>query len=78
MNSLPTNYDLKEIDQVFFIYSRANRDFVKEQQIVRYLVKYSKFFQTPISFYAIQIINPFLNSIMSANCEKGLSPNAMV
>ena len=46
------------------------RDFAIEKQIACYFVRYSTCLSNPIPFYVIQIINPFLDSIISANYEK--------
>ena len=42
-------------------------DILLDQQIARYFVN---IFQTPLPFYATQIINPFLNTRISANQDK--------
>ena len=47
------------------------KHFKIEKQIARYFVQYSEFPSNPSSFYATQIINPFLNLRISAN-HKGV------
>ena len=42
-----------------------------EKQIARHLCNTANIYQTPLPFYATQIINPFLNPIISANPNKG-------
>ena len=51
--------------------------FIIEQQLPRQIMKYTKYLSYPFSFYATQIICPFLNSSISANHDKvdGLSAN---
>ena len=43
------------------------RDFIIEKQIGRHFVQYTKCLSIPLPFYATQIINPFLNQLISAN-----------
>ena len=45
--------------------------FIIDQQIARHFVQYSECLSHPLPFYATQIINPFPNSRISANHEKG-------
>ena len=47
------------------------RDFMIDKQIESYFVQYSKCLSNPPSLYAIQIIKHYLNSMISANHEKG-------
>ena len=46
-------------------------DFMTEKQIAKYFVQYSECLSNPLPFYATQIINPILNSMISANHNKG-------
>ena len=45
--------------------------FIIDQQIVRHFVQYCECLSNLLLYYATQIINPFLNSRISANPEKG-------
>ena len=54
---------------LFCLYKRY---FIKDQQIARHSVHYSECLSNPLPFYSNQIINPFLNSRISANDNKGL------
>ena len=51
---------------------RVNRKryFIIDQQIVQHFVHYSKCLSNPPSFYANEIINPFLNKMILANHDK--------
>ena len=42
-----------------------------EKQIARYFGNTANVYQTPLPYYTTQIINPFLNQIISANHKKG-------
>ena len=44
--------------------------FIIEKQLQRRILKYTKCLSYPYSFHAIQMINPFLNSRISANYDK--------
>ena len=48
------------------------RYFMIDQQIARHFVHYSEYIYHPLPFYTTKIINPFLNSRISANHDKGL------
>ena len=52
-------------------YCKNKRDFIIEKQIVQNLCNTQNVYQTTLPFYATQINNPFLSSIISANHEKG-------
>ena len=57
---------------LFYKYNGYNKRYsIIDQQIARYFVHYSEYFSSPLPFYAIQIINPFLNSRISAIHDKG-------
>ena len=47
-----------------------NRINIIEYQLPRKIMKYSKYLSCPLPFHAIQIINPFLNSRITANHDK--------
>ena len=47
------------------------RNLTIEKQMVRNFVLFIKCLQTPLPFYATQIINSSLNSMLSANHKKG-------
>ena len=48
------------------------RYFIIDQQIARHFVHYSECLSNPPSLYATQMINPFLNSRIKDNHNKGL------
>ena len=48
-----------------------NRDFMIEKQIARYFVLYSICLSNHPFFYATEMINPILNSIILINHKKG-------
>ena len=50
--------------------SLLKRDFIIEKQIAWHFVKYCECLSYPLTFYATQIINPFLNSRIPANHDK--------
>ena len=62
------------------LYYMNKRDFMIEKQLPRLIMKYTKYLAYPSSlhlpFYATQIINPFLNSRMSAKNDKVKSLSA--
>ena len=62
--------------KVHLLICRNKRYFIIDQQIARHFCNTVEVFQTPLSFYIIQIINPFLNLRISANHDKeqGLQP----
>ena len=47
------------------------RDFIIDEQIARLFVQYTGCLSTPLPFYATKKIDSFLNSLISANHEKG-------
>ena len=49
----------------------AKRYYIIDQQIPLHFVQYSECLSNPLLFYATRIINPFLNSRISANHAKG-------
>ena len=51
-------------------YPSNKRDFIKEKQLARWIMKYTKCLSTPLPFYATQIITTLINSIISANHDK--------
>ena len=52
----------------------VKRDFIIEKQIARHYMYTPNVYQNPLQFYANQTINPFLNSMISANHENSLYP----
>ena len=53
-----------------FTYPLYKRDFVIEKQLPHEIMKYAKCLSNPLPFEATQIINPPLNSRISANHDK--------
>ena len=51
--------------------SYDKRYFIIDHQIARYFVHFSECLLNPLSFYATQIIIPFLHLRISANHDKG-------
>ena len=55
-----------------------NRINIIEHQLPLKIMKYSKYMSCPLPTHAIQIINPFLNSRITANHDKVEKFQAMV
>ena len=56
---------------------RKKRYFTIDQQIARQFVHYRECFYHNLSFYATQIINPFLTLRLSDNHDKGMGFQSM-
>ena len=54
-----------------YIFIKKKKDFIIEKQIPRQFVQYIECLSIDPPFYATQIINPFLNSRISTNNDKG-------
>ena len=50
---------------------KYKRDFIIKKQIARHFVQYSDVFQTPLTLYVTQMVNPFLIPRISVNHDKG-------
>ena len=66
-----SNTNTKSTDCIECNKAPTKRHFIIEKQIARSLCNAANIFQTPLPFFENQIINSFLNSMISANNEKG-------
>jgi hypothetical protein len=72
--------DGKDLIQKLKIQGMNKRDLIIDKQITRLFCYTTNVYQTPLLFYATQLIKPFLNSRISSNHKKveGIQPSGEI